>query len=295
MSRWSREGDLYRAAWTILVPAVWAGALALAAYVVWVYAFSGQGYLGYDAHAYWLAGRREHPYQGSPGETDAFLYSPAFALVMRGLALLPWSAFLTLWMAVDAAAIWWLSAPIAWRWRGPLLLVLGVSSVCLTNVTPILGVCLVVALTRRSAAWVVPLVLTKLTPGGAAACWWFLRGDWRPLIRSGVLTAALVVATYLAVPGLWHEWIDFLLREGDQAGWWTTGRMVVGIVVMVYAARSGRIWLAGVALYFFMPIGIYHLQTWSPLLVIPRLWLLAAPAPSPVPSPVVRVREAVPA
>ena len=29
---------------------------------------------GYDAHAYWVAGRTRHPYAAAPGTLDAYLY-----------------------------------------------------------------------------------------------------------------------------------------------------------------------------------------------------------------------------
>ena len=107
-SRWSREGDLFLAATAIAKPGIWIGAALVALYAIWFYGMSGMYRFGLDAHAYWLAGRLENPYNAGPGEIDAFLYSPVFALVMRIMAVMPWPMFLTIWMVADAAAIWWL-------------------------------------------------------------------------------------------------------------------------------------------------------------------------------------------
>jgi hypothetical protein len=50
------------------------------------------GGAGYDSHAYWLT-RRGSRYLAAPGRHDAYLYSPAFAQVIRPLTLLPWPVF----------------------------------------------------------------------------------------------------------------------------------------------------------------------------------------------------------
>jgi hypothetical protein len=273
-ARWARDGDLFLAARSIAEPGVWIGAIVFAAYTIWAFYLSGNGVPGADAHPMWVAGRVDHPYQAAPGELGAFLYSPAVVMLVREVAQVPWPVFLAGAMAADAAALWWLTSPLAWRWRGPLLLTLGVSSVCLTNVMPVLCVCFVLAVTRATGwgrGWpVAPLALTKITPSAAAVLWWLVRGDWRSAARAAVVTASVAAVSFAALPGLWMEWVEFLLVH--QADWWVRqARVVVGAVVVVWAAMTSRWWLLGIAFYLLSPVGTYQLQMLAPLAVIPRL------------------------
>ena len=69
----------------LLLPALaWAAGGVVAVMTVLLYAHHG---IGYDARAYWRAGRVDDPYTlSTPGYADAFLYSPVFAQAMRPLA-----------------------------------------------------------------------------------------------------------------------------------------------------------------------------------------------------------------
>jgi hypothetical protein len=269
-SRWARDGDLRQAAEQILVPAVWLGSIALAGYTLWAFLFSGHAPIGSDLRPMWVAARVSEPYGTAPGELGAFLYSPVVVLLARELAAIPWPVFLGAWMVAEAVAMWWLTAPLRWRWRGPLLLTVGVSSVLLTNVMPVLCVCFVLAVTQTRARWVAPLALTKITPALAAGLWWAARGEWAPAIRALAVTLLVAAASFLLAPGLWVDWIRFLVEHrGDSP--LRLVRLALGAAVTVWAGRTKRWWLLGVGFYLLGPVGIYELQVLGRLIVIIRL------------------------
>ena len=79
---------------------------------------------GYDSHAYWVAAQDlGHLYERPPLARDAYLYSPAFVVLLWPLAQLPWPIFAVslgrpLWPAVSSGSSegcrlsgssWWLS------------------------------------------------------------------------------------------------------------------------------------------------------------------------------------------
>lgn len=230
------------ALWVGLLPAAW---LVLAPW--W-------GALGTDsAHAYWHAWQQDL-YGPGPGSPDAYSYSPLFAQVLRPLTLLPWPVFLAVWSLVLGAALWWLLRPLdgAWRW-----LALGYTvpaAVAIGNIEPLLAVAAVVGM-QRPAAWAFPL-LTKVTPG-LGPVWFAVRGEWRRCALALGATLALVAASAVLDPSLWERWVAFL---ADSSG--TTRvrylplplRLVLAVLLVAWAARSGRRWLVPVAMVFAMPL-----------------------------------------
>ena len=269
-SRWARDGDLRQAAEQILVPAVWLGSIALAGYTLWAFLFSGHAPIGSDLRPIWVAARVSEPYGTAPGELGAFLYSPVVVLLVRELAAIPWPVFLAGWMVAEAVAMWWLTAPLPWRWRGPLLLTVGVSSVLLTNVMPVLCVCFVLAVTQSRAWLVAPLALTKITPALAAGLWWGARGEWRLAARAAGVTLFVSGMCFVLAPGLWIDWIRFLAEHQDDSPL-RLARLLLGAAVTVWAGRTKRWWLLGVGFYLLGPVGIYQLQVLGRLIVIIRL------------------------
>jgi hypothetical protein len=208
------------------------------------------GAVGYDAHAYWLAGRSAHPYQAAPGQYDAFLYSPVFALLMKPIAMLPWLWFRTLWMVAESGAFLWLVGSVGWAWRIPLL-ALCVPEVTMGNIYGFLGVAAVVGM-RRPEAWAFPL-LTKVTPGAVGLLWFAARGEWRKVARGAIATLALSAASFAAAPGLWNEWIRFLLRHSADNGAKVPVLLGVAAIVTVVAARSDRAWLLPIGMLLAVP------------------------------------------
>ena len=264
--RWRPGGDLHdvlrRAALIALwLAAPWVALNALAYYV-------GGGGVGMDGHAYWLAGRLDHPYGPAPRERDAFLYSPLFAQAMRPLAWLPWPAFCGLLMLACAAAYYWLCRPLPWRWRAPLLL-LCVPELLIVNIYPLLAVSLVLAL-RYPESLAFP-ALTKITPGGVGLVWFAVRRQWTHLLRAAAAVVVLVGVSWLAEPGLWREWVLFLLHHDGDGGVDFAVRLVLAVGLTVVAARRDRRWLLAVAFYLAMPLAGLGLQSMVPLLAAVRL------------------------
>jgi hypothetical protein len=213
--------------------------------------FWAEGLVSFDSHAYWLAGRSEHPYGAPPGSKDAFLYSPAFAQLMRPLALLPWSVFAALWMIAVTATFLWLTAPLPWRWRIPVLLAC-VPEVLLGNVYAFLGLAAVLGM-RRPEFWAFPL-LTKISPGLLGLLWFGVRGEWRQVAR--VMTASLVITggSYLLDPTMWHEWFQFLAvsRADDKS--FLVARALVAAGAVVIAARWNKAWCLPLAMWLAAPV-----------------------------------------
>jgi hypothetical protein len=110
--------DLRQAAILGLLIGLWIGGPVFAVRRFLIYGRDHD--IGQDAHAYWLTARIPHLYTAPPGTHDAFLYSPAFAQVIRPIAELPFDWFVAIMIAIDAACYAWLLAPLGWKWAVPL-------------------------------------------------------------------------------------------------------------------------------------------------------------------------------
>lgn len=232
-----------------------------------VYYVAGDS-VGMDGHAYWLAGRIEHPYHAGLAREDAFLYSPLFAQAMKLLAWMPWPAFLALLIGVSAVTYWWLVRPLPVRWRIPVLL-LCVPEMLLGNVSPLLAAALVLSVTRPGAL-ALP-ALTKVVPAGVGFGWHAVRGDWRAVLHGAAVTVALAAGSFALAPRLWGEWFRFLVDHQGDGGAGYPIRLVVAVALTVYAARTGRAWLLPVAFYLAMPLAGLVVQRLTPLVAIVRL------------------------
>ena len=221
------------------------------------------GFIGQDAEAYWMTARTPHLY-GTPG-VQRYLYSPAFAQVIHPLAELPWNAFVTLWIAIEAAAFVWLLWPLDWRWRG-IALMLCTRELMLGNVYSLFAVVLVLGF-RRPGLWAFP-ALTKITPA-LGPVWFAVRREWRALAISLLTTVAIALVSFAIAPGLWREWFDFLRKQRDGSAGFVT-RFVVALALTAYGARSGRRWLLAPAMVLATPV-IGGPSPLSLLAAIPRL------------------------
>ncbi|WP_346925931.1 glycosyltransferase family 87 protein [uncultured Arthrobacter sp.] len=227
------------------------------------------GSLGQDSHAYWLAAQGEQVYGRAPGRQDAYLYSPIFLAVVRPLALLPWPPFLALWIFLEAAVLLWLVKPLRTRWAVPIFL-LCVPEIVVGNIYILLAGAAVIGL-RRPAAWAFP-ILTKVTVG-VGLLWFAVRGDWRRLLQ-GLAGVALVVAvSYALEPGLWNEWIRFLIENKDGTPDSRSSfmlRCVMAVLLVVVGARKQWPWLVPPAMVLASPV-LVGLIPLTMLAAIPRL------------------------
>jgi hypothetical protein len=89
--------------------------------------------------------------------------------------------------------------------------------------------------------------------------WFVLRGEWR-LLRGFVVAFVLLLAvSFVAGPGLWQDWVQFLLDHGDNSPGLgfvppLLVRLPVAAVVLVYAVRTDRAWLLPVVMLLASPV-----------------------------------------
>jgi hypothetical protein len=235
---------------------------------------------GFDAHAYWAAWRHEGLYTVAPQQLDAYLYSPAFAQAIWPLAQLPWSVFCIAWIAVITGVYVWLLAPIDLRWRVPLLMLCSLDLVA-GNVWAFFALVLVFGL-RYPGLWAFP-ALTKVTPL-VGPVWFLARREWRSLAIVAVTTATIAIASVSIDPGLWGDWVRFLLHADDAASpaamnlrpllhpptaLFLAVDLPIAVAITVFAARRNRPWLLPVAMVFAMPF--FSANTLLVLAAIPRI------------------------
>lgn len=194
------------------------------------------------------------PYAGRPawGKVGAFPYSPAFALAVSPLGLLPWPAFVAVWTALLLACVAWLSG------RRRLLLGVLVAAPELVggNIALPLAVAIVVGF-RWPAAWAFVL-LTKASPG-VGLLWFAVRREWHPLAMALIATAAVAGASYLLAPGAWPAWIAVLGESAGSSGTWAavplplTLRLPVAALLVTWGARRDQPWTVPVAAMLALP------------------------------------------
>lgn len=224
--------------------------------------------LGGDAHAYWLTGQGAVLYDKAPGQIDAYLYSPAFTAVIHPLALLPWPAFLAVWICLQSGVLIWLLSPLRIKWSIPIFL-LCVPELVNGNIYILLAATTVIGL-RQPAIWAFP-ILTKVT-GGIGLLWFAVQGDWRRVAQGVGAAVAIVAVSFLLAPSQWHAWLEFLVayRDGTRDG--TISfliRCCLAVVLIVIGARKQWRWLMAPAMVLVAPA--LALTTLTILTALPRL------------------------
>jgi hypothetical protein len=253
---------LSRACWLALIP----GGLLFMAMQVYVYWQTEN--IGLDSHAYWRAAREPQTwYSRPPAYRDAFLYSPAFGQALRPFGVLPWPAFQAVWFLACAAVLAWLLAPLGWR-RGLILAPFFVSELLLGNVYLFFAASLVLSLGRFPGAVALP-ILTKVAPG-VVAVWFVARREWRKVFWVVGTTTVILLASVVTAPDAWVRWIEFLGASAGDRGLGSTIRLVLALVLVIWAARRNQAWLLAPSLILACPV----LGGYGPLAVlaaIPRL------------------------
>lgn len=208
------------------------------------------GWLGIDCHAYWLTGAGPL-YSAPPHTRDAYLYSPAFAQVIRPLTDLPFPWFYALFAVIDVACVAWLLWPLGWRWTVPLLM-LDAHEFVLGQVIGLLTVCAVVGVLGRSGFWSFPW-LTKVAPGMLGVVWHGVRGEWRNLGMALLWPAVLALVSAVLWPAAWLDWLRFLRHSahGDPTA---TIRLVLAVMLVALGARLRWRWVVPVALLLGAPV-----------------------------------------
>lgn len=208
---------------------------------------------GVDAQAYWGADLAD-PYSGpAAGLPGAYLYSPAFLQAFAPLRLLPWDAFMALWLAAELVALAWLISPL-----GALALLAfppALSEVLIGNIHIFLAVALVVSI-RHPAAWTLAM-LTKPTLG-VGVMWYAARREWRALAMALGATLLLAVLSFALSPELWFAWVERLRGAETRGGIaWSIFlgiRLLLAVALVGYAGWRKRPAFLPVALYLALPI-----------------------------------------
>jgi hypothetical protein len=232
----------------------------------------------FDLWAYWST-RFDIDYTWTrPGESGAYLYSPAFAQLISPLTALPLPLFTAAWTVLLGAVFWWLAG-----WRAFFIGALApvAMSLAIGQLDVLMAAAIVVGF-RYPAAWVLPFI-TKLTPG-IGVLWYAARGEWRSLGVALGATAGVVGASMALDPRAWLGWIEMLLRfdvptsaNGVFLPVPLAVRLPLVAALIIWGARTDRRWVLPVGLTFALP------TVWvnTPTILTAVLPLVAAGADSP--------------
>jgi hypothetical protein len=255
-----------------------AGSMALgAAIVLWVAGLWGFAIDALIYHDAWATGLYDaHPIIG---EIAGFIYTPAAALLVWPLGLLPRQPYAAAYFAIALAAFAWLLWPLPWRPRA-LLLALCAWPAAIGNIEWLLAIVVVLGF-RYPALYAIPL-LTKLSAGAFGVEWFLGRFEWRAAAIAVGTAVLLAAASAVVRPDLWGGWAT-MLRE--QTGAFPGGylypfwlpqvhyvvRTVASTVLVAWGARTGRPWTLPLAMVIAQPD--WHPWTLGILAAVPRLRL----------------------
>lgn len=208
-----------------------------------------------DAYAYWTT-RGGELYNGqTAGAMGAYLYSPAFAQLIRPLTILPWPIFVTIWTSFNLAIVWWLLG----RWSLPAMLFLPIPFEIVSGNVHLMYATAIVLGFRASFTWALP-ILTKVTPGIGLA-WFAVRREWRQLGIALGVTALIVAVSFAVDPSLWRQWFDIIAASSSTPatlGWYLPVSLIVrlpiALVVAAAAGLTGRAWLLPIAVTLALPV-----------------------------------------
>ena len=103
------------------------------------------------------------------------------------------------------------------------------------------------------------LLLTKVTPG-IGLLWFLVRQEWRNLFIALGATAAIVLVSFVFVPGLWFDWITVLKNNAGnpEPGFAITilplfPRLAIAAVMIVVGARYNARWVVPIAALLALP------------------------------------------
>ena len=218
--------------------------------------FSGSIVTGQDARSYYGLDLGDL-YTGRTAwnTIGAYPYSPAFALLVYPLNLLPWTAFVAAWTALLIGAVWLLTG----RDLFLLGMAVGAMEIAGGNISLLLALAIVWGF-RWPGTWAFVL-LTKITPG-AGLLWFALRREWRPLSIALGFTAAVVAVSFVLMPGAWRDWISLLAANTGKGGTWAAipvpllVRGPIGVALIAWGAFRDQRWV--------VPVGA--------MLCLPALW-----------------------
>ncbi|HEY7737086.1 MAG TPA: glycosyltransferase family 87 protein [Candidatus Limnocylindrales bacterium] len=207
-----------------------------------------------DARCYWQATLADPYLHSEWNDPIAYVYSPAFLQLVTPLSALPWQAFVAVWAAIAIAVTRWLT--------GPRLLAAGLlfpftaMEIAGGNIHLLLAGAIVAGF-RWPGTWALVL-LTKITPG-IGLLWFAVRREWRALFIAGGVTAVIVAASFIVLPGAWRQWLDVILANAGRGGTWASVpvplwiRLPLAVALVVWGARTDRRWTVPVASMLALP------------------------------------------
>ncbi len=211
-----------------------------------------------------------------PWDPDGcFLYSPPLATGMEAIrAVLPFEIFTLVLRAAELLVLVVIAGPAI-----PLLLFIPAVAIELNaaNVN-ILIVGAALLGFRWPWTWAF-VILTKVTPG-VGVLWFAARREWRSFGIALGATLAVVVASRLAAPWMWHEYFIALGTTGDASIfqiWW---RLPIAAMVVVWGARNNHRWALIVAVFLALPRWYYL----SPVVLVGLFATVRLPRPLPRPA-----------
>ncbi len=186
----------------------------------------------YDARAYWLADWADPYAISGEGETNAYLYSPAFLQLIAPLRALPYEWFGAAWVVLTALTL----VAITRHWLFVALLIpITIIELEVGNIHFLLAAAVYLGF-RYPAAWAFVL-LTKVTPG-VGLIWFVVRREWRSLAIALGATAAIAAVSFVTAPGHWVGWIESLLGNARQQ--WPYPLFPVPLAVRLVAAAAAH-------------------------------------------------------
>ena len=215
-----------------------------AAYYWWLLTAGGGAPV--DVHAYWVADPNNlYPPADSTLHQDAYLYSPAFELVVGWGRHLSFEVFTAIWRAFLLIALVWLAGPFT------LLVLFTVpvaSEVNAGNIQLLLAAAVVLGF-RKPAGWAATwafVLLTKVTPG-VGLLWFAARRKWRHLGIALGVTFVIAAVTLAVWPDRWLAWLRLLADGGSPEPlapyylpFWP--RMVGAVLIVLIGAWRGWRW-----------------------------------------------------
>lgn len=233
----------------------------------------------FDLYAYWSTRDGFDYLTAHPGDTGAYLYSPAFAQLIAPLAALAWPVFAGVWTALVAVPLLWLAG----RYAVVIAILPPVfMSIALGQLDLLYAVVALVGL-RWPVVWALP-ILTKVTPG-VGLVWFLVRGEWRSLGIALLATLAIVAGSAAANPGDWVAWLTMLARMDFPelgGGLWLLPlplwfRLAAAGALIAWGAATDRRWVLPVGVVLSLP------TVWlnSPTILVALLPLAAAGARTP--------------
>lgn len=231
------------------------------------------GGLGYDTHAYWLAGeglRLGQSIYWATGieQLGAYFYPPPLAQAWAPLSLLDPVIGEWAWRIVGLLSIRYMAG--TWLVSGLWMLYPGtIVELLAGNVTLPLAA-LTVAAIRGRAEGIGPAALVKLNPLVVVPFIWFCRpAARRGLVVGGLIAVALLATSVLLSPSAWSEYLGAL---GSQAGLELSGTLTIHLLPTSGADFTLRLLLVALLVAGSVWWRSAHVAYLASVLAMPTLW-----------------------